>query len=85
MTHYSRLSKIVIDVPPAEHDREVAFWSAAAGQELTQGVRYPEYHGAALHGGEFGCSSSGSAAARAGFTWTFTPTTWTPRSPGWKH
>jgi hypothetical protein len=25
MTHYSRLSKIVIDVPPAEHDRELAF------------------------------------------------------------
>jgi predicted enzyme related to lactoylglutathione lyase len=54
MSHYSRLSKIVIDVPSAEHDREVAFWSAAVGQELTQGIRYPEYHGAALHGGEFG-------------------------------
>jgi Glyoxalase-like domain len=54
MTHYSRLSKIVIDVPPAEHDRELAFWSAAVGQQLTQGDRYPEYHGAALHGQEFG-------------------------------
>jgi hypothetical protein len=54
MTHYSRLSKIVIDVPPAEHDRELAFWSAAAGQQLTQGCRYPEYHGAALHGQDFG-------------------------------
>ena len=54
MAHYSRLSKIVIDVPPAEHDRELAFWSAAVGQQLTQGVKYPEYHGAALHGGEYG-------------------------------
>jgi Glyoxalase-like domain len=54
MAHYSRLSKIVIDVPPAEHDRELAFWSAAVGQPLTQGATYPEYHGAALHGGEFG-------------------------------
>ncbi len=54
MTHYSRLSKIVIDVPPADHDRELAFWSAAAGQQLTQGYRYPEYHGAALHGQDFG-------------------------------
>ncbi len=54
MSHYSRLSKIVIDVPPAEHDRELAFWSGAVGQELTQGHRYPEYHGAALHGQEFG-------------------------------
>ncbi len=24
MSHHSRLSKIVIDVPPADHDREVA-------------------------------------------------------------
>lgn len=54
MTHYSRLSKIVIDVPPADHDRELAFWSAAVGQQLTQGYRYPEYHGAALHGQDFG-------------------------------
>ncbi len=54
MAHYSRLSKIVIDVSPAEHDRELAFWSAAVGQPLTRGVKYPEYHGAALHGGEFG-------------------------------
>jgi hypothetical protein len=54
MTHYSRLSKVVIDVPPAGHDRELAFWCAAVGQQLTQGARYPEYHGAALHGQEFG-------------------------------
>ena len=54
MAHYSRLSQIVIDVPPAEHDRELAFWGAALGQQLTQGVRYPEYHGAELHGQELG-------------------------------
>jgi hypothetical protein len=54
MTHYSGLSKVVIDVPPAEHDRELAFWSAAAGQQLAQGHRYPEYHGAIIHGQEFG-------------------------------
>jgi predicted enzyme related to lactoylglutathione lyase len=54
MSHYSRLSKVVIDVPPADHDREVAFWSGAVGQELAQGFRYPEYHGAFLRGGEFG-------------------------------
>lgn len=52
MAHYSRLSKVVIDVPPADHDRELAFWSAAAGQ-LTRFDRFPEYHGAALHGQEF--------------------------------
>jgi Glyoxalase-like domain len=54
VAHYSRLSKVVIDVPPAEHDRELAFWGAAVGQPLVQGHRYPEYHGAALHGQEFG-------------------------------
>jgi hypothetical protein len=31
MVHYSRLSKIVIDVPAADHDRELAFWSAVTG------------------------------------------------------
>jgi hypothetical protein len=54
MAHYSRLYKIVIDVPPAEHHREVAFWSAAVGQQLKQGEQFPEYHGVALHGQEFG-------------------------------
>lgn len=54
MAHYSRLYKTVIDVPPAEYDREVAFWGGALGQPLRQGEHFPEYHGAALHGQEFG-------------------------------
>jgi Glyoxalase-like domain len=54
MAHYSRLSQIVIDAPPAEHDRELAFWGAALGQQLAQGVKYPEYHGAELPGQELG-------------------------------
>ena len=54
MAHYSRLYKIVIDVPEADHDREVAFWSAATGQELVQFDRHPEYHGAELPGQEVG-------------------------------
>jgi hypothetical protein len=54
MVHHSRLSKIVIDVPAAEHDRELAFWQAASGQPLTRFDRHPEYHGAALPGQEFG-------------------------------
>jgi Glyoxalase-like domain len=54
MSHYSRLSKIVIDVPPSEHDRELTFWNAAVGQQLTQGGSYPEYHGAMLYGQEIG-------------------------------
>jgi hypothetical protein len=54
VAHYSRLSKIVIDVPPADHDRELAFWNAAVGQPLRQGEHFPEYHGVALRGQEFG-------------------------------
>jgi hypothetical protein len=53
MAHYSRLSKVVIDVPAAGHDEEVAFWSAAIGQPLTRFDRHPEYHGAGLPGQEF--------------------------------
>jgi hypothetical protein len=53
VAHYSRLSKIVIDVPPSGHDRELAFWSAATGQALARFDRHPEYHGAALPGPEF--------------------------------
>ena len=54
MAHYSRLSKVVIDVPPAEHDRELAFWNAAVGEPLTQFTRHPEYHGAMLPGQDVG-------------------------------
>jgi len=54
VAHYSRLYKIVIDVPEADHDREVAFWSAATGQQLARFDRHPEYHGAELPGHEMG-------------------------------
>ncbi len=54
MAHYSRVSKIVIDVPPGEHDRELAFWGAATGGRMTHFERYPEYHGTDLPGGELG-------------------------------
>jgi Glyoxalase-like domain len=53
VTHYSRLYKVVIDVPPADHERELGFWSAATGQSLAHFDRYPEYHGSALHGLDF--------------------------------
>lgn len=53
MAHYSRLHKIVIDVPAADHDRELAFWQAATGQPMDQFDQHPEYHGADLPGQEF--------------------------------
>lgn len=54
MAHFSRLYKLVIDVPEAAHDAELTFWQAATGHELGQNTRYPEYHGAMLAGQEFG-------------------------------
>jgi predicted enzyme related to lactoylglutathione lyase len=46
--HYSRLDKIVIDVAPEDHDRELAFWQAALGQTMKHYERFPEYHGTLL-------------------------------------
>jgi len=53
MAHFSRILKVVIDVPAADHDRELAFWRGATGEELAQG-RLAEYHGSLLHGLDFG-------------------------------
>ena len=53
MAHYSRVLKIVIDVPASEHGSELAFWSAATGSPLEQFDRHPEYHGSGLPGSEF--------------------------------
>jgi hypothetical protein len=50
VAHYSRLYKLVIDVPPEAHDEELAFWQAATGSQLTQLEQHPEYHGGALPG-----------------------------------
>jgi len=49
MSHYSRVLKVVIDAPPDLHDRELAFWQGALGQELP-GIYSAEYHGAFLRG-----------------------------------
>jgi hypothetical protein len=46
MTHYSRLSAIVLDAPEADHDRELEFWQAASGKVLEPEEGQPEYHGA---------------------------------------
>jgi hypothetical protein len=49
VTHYSRLFKVVIDVSPDSHDKEVEFWQGALGRPLTGNSRFPEYHGTMLH------------------------------------
>jgi predicted enzyme related to lactoylglutathione lyase len=53
VAYFSRLVAVVIDVPAVDHDRELAFWTAAVGQPLAQ-LDYPEYHGVALDGQDFG-------------------------------
>jgi hypothetical protein len=52
VAHYSRVYKIVIDVPGGQHDRELTFWSAATGPPLGRFDRHPEYHGAELPGSD---------------------------------
>jgi hypothetical protein len=52
VAHYSRVLKIVVDVPADEHDQELAFWSAATGSPLGRFDRHPEYHGAELPGSD---------------------------------
>jgi hypothetical protein len=54
VTHFSTLAVIVIDVPADGHEQEVAFWQAATGQPLQRIEKFPEYHGAPLHGPNLG-------------------------------
>ena len=54
MAHHSRIDKVVIDVAPADHEREVAFWAAATGQPLTRSERFPEYHSGDIPGQDVG-------------------------------
>jgi hypothetical protein len=50
MAHFSRLSRVVVDVPTDVHDASLAFWGGALGAPFTQGQRHPEYHWAPLPG-----------------------------------
>src|SRR5262245_61656408 len=50
MAHFSRLSRIVVDVPADAHETEIAFWSGALATPFTQAVRFREYHWAPLPG-----------------------------------
>jgi hypothetical protein len=52
MTHFSRLYKVVVDVPASDYGREVSFWEDALGQPLAP-LPHPEYHGAELAGQDF--------------------------------
>lgn len=52
MAHHSRVSKVIIDVTPTDHDRELAFWQAVVGGRWPEPT-VPEYHGVDLPGEDF--------------------------------
>jgi hypothetical protein len=53
MSHFSRVQKIVVDVPGHDAERTARFWSGATGAQLTHLYpETPEYVGADLPYGE---------------------------------
>ena len=66
MTHRSRLTAVLVDVPAAEHDKAAAFWSGALGREGKRSEKFPEYHqlGEVTPGIEFMVQATGDAASR---------------------
>src|SRR3954451_495364 len=66
MTHRSRLTAVLVDVPKAEHQRAVTFWSAALGKEGKTYEKFPEYvvFGEATPGVEFMVQATGDDAPR---------------------
>ncbi|MEV0646185.1 VOC family protein [Phytomonospora sp. NPDC050363] len=54
MAHYSRLAKVVVDVPPDAHADELDFWQGAVGLPMTRSEESPEFHGAKLRAEHFG-------------------------------
>ena len=50
MPHYSRFSRVVIDVPADHHGTELAFWQGALGTPFTEATSVPDFHWADLPG-----------------------------------
>ena len=66
MSHRSRLTSVLIDVPAADHDKAVAFWSGALGRSGKRGQQFPEYvtFGEVTPGLEFMVQATGDPAPR---------------------
>src|SRR5437764_9443982 len=43
MTHRSRLTAVLVDVPASDHDAATQFWTAAFGRPAKRIEKYPEY------------------------------------------
>ena len=66
MSHRSRLTAVLVDVPAAEHEKAASFWSGALGREGRRGEKFPEYHvlGQVTPGIEFMIQATGDATSR---------------------
>src|SRR6476646_4406192 len=66
MTHRSRLTSVLVDVPHTDHAAATAFWAAALGQPTKQSEKFPEYTflGQPTPGIEFMVQATGDAAPR---------------------
>jgi predicted enzyme related to lactoylglutathione lyase len=66
MTHRSRLTAVLVDVPTADHDRAMAFWSAALGRPGKRHETLTEYavYGEVTPGIEFMVQATGEAEPR---------------------
>jgi predicted enzyme related to lactoylglutathione lyase len=66
MTHRSRLTAVLVDVPASDHDAAITFWSAALGKPANRLDKYPEYAflGQATPGIEFMVQSTGDPQPR---------------------
>ena len=69
MTHRSRLTAVIVDVPSVAHDDAVRFWSAALGHEAKRLEAHPEYcyAGQVTPGIEFMVQSTGDDTPRVHF------------------
>jgi predicted enzyme related to lactoylglutathione lyase len=66
MSHRSRLTAVLVDVPGPDHDAATTFWSAALGKPANRIDKYPEYAflGQATPGIEFMVQSTGDPQPR---------------------
>lgn len=66
MSHRSRLTSVLIDVPEADHEKAAAFWGAALGRKSKTLEKFPEYaiFGEATPGIEFMVQATGDSTPR---------------------
>ena len=69
MSHRSRLTAVLVDVPSSTHEAATAFWSGAFGRDVKRIDNHPEYAflGQVTPGIEFMVQSTGDDAPRVHF------------------